>query len=160
MADEATVDTPNAENAETRSDSEVLGEGGKKALEAERRRANAAEKSLKELQQRLDAMEAEKLSKEERAVKERDEALKEVEALRAQAIRYRVASKFKISDEDADLFLTGTDEETLTRQAQRLAERETATDGLFVPGEGRQPSAPALNSDDLEVSLKAKLGIQ
>jgi hypothetical protein len=43
---------------------------------------------------------------------------------RAEALRLRVASKFGIGDEDADLFLTGSDEETLTKQAERLAARE------------------------------------
>lgn len=40
---------------------------------------------------------------------------------RADALRWRTAAKFGISDEDAETFLTGTDEEALTRQAERLA---------------------------------------
>lgn len=39
------------------------------------------------------------------------------------ALRFRIASRFQISDEDADLFLTGGDEDTLTKQAERLAAR-------------------------------------
>lgn len=42
----------------------------------------------------------------------------------ADANRFKIAAKFNVSDEDAELFLTGADEDTLTRQAQRLAERE------------------------------------
>lgn len=142
------------------SDSEQqLGEGGKKALDAERRRANAAEKAQKALQQRLDELEANQLSKEERITRERDQAIRERDEARAEALRYRIASKFHISDEDAELFLTGTDEEILTRQAERLASRDKPSEGLYVPAEGHQPSAPALNSDDLETSLRQKLGI-
>lgn len=49
------------------------------------------------------------------------------------ALRFKVASKHGISDEDADLFLTASDEETLTKQAERLAaHREDA-------GKPRQP---------------------
>lgn len=167
MADEAVSGTTTTEvttttpDTGTQSDSEPLGDAGKKALDAERKRANAAEKAHKALQQRIDELEAEKLSKEERAEKERDAAFKERDEARAEALRYRIASKFKVSDEDAELFLTGTDEDTLTRQAQRLAAREDdkTPPGLYVPGEGHQPSAPALNSDALEASVREKLGI-
>ena len=57
---------------------------------------------------------------------------------RADALRLRIAAKHGISDDDADLFLTGTDEDTLTRQAQRLADREAARKkaGNVAPREG------------------------
>lgn len=55
----------------------------------------------------------------------------ELGSTKADALRTRIASKFNISTEpgkdgepsDADLFLTGADEATLTSQAQRLAVR-------------------------------------
>lgn len=58
---------------------------------------------------------------------------------RAEALRFRIASKFKIGDEDADLFLTGTDEATLTKQAERLAGRESERqkNGNHVSREGQ-----------------------
>lgn len=40
----------------------------------------------------------------------------------ADALRYRIASKHSISDEDAEAFLTGADEASLTKQAERLVE--------------------------------------
>ena len=43
---------------------------------------------------------------------------------RADALRMRVAAKHGISEDDAALFLTASDEETVTRQAVRLAARE------------------------------------
>lgn len=56
----------------------------------------------------------------------------ELNATKASALRTSIAAKFGVSTEkgpkgepsDADLFLTGTDESTLTAQAQRLATRQ------------------------------------
>lgn len=45
-------------------------------------------------------------------------------AAEARALRSDIAAKHGISPEDRDLFLTGTDEASLTAQAQRLAQRE------------------------------------
>lgn len=159
MADEANS-TPETPTEAPQSDSEqTLGDGGKKALDAERRARSKAEREAKELKAQLDQIAAANLSKEEKAQRERDEAIAEAQQARAEALRYRIATKFGISDEDADLFLTGSDEETITRQAERLAERDKKPEGLYVPAEGHAPSAPALNSDELETSLRKKLGI-
>ena len=46
-------------------------------------------------------------------------------ATEARALRSDVAARHGISAEDRDLFLTGTDEETLEAQAKRLAERDS-----------------------------------
>jgi len=68
----------------------------------------------------------------------------DLEETRREALKRRVQAAHKISDEDADLFLTGSDEESLTAQAKRLAEREDArkAKGNRVPGEGRTPTKP------------------
>lgn len=57
---------------------------------------------------------------------------------RREALKFKIAARFNIGDEDADLFLTGTDEETLTKQAERLAGRESdrKKNGNVVPKEG------------------------
>ena len=70
----------------------------------------------------------------------------EANAAKAEALRSRVAAEFGISTKkgpkgepsDADLFLTGADESTLTAQAQRLAGREEdrKKQGNFAPKEG------------------------
>lgn len=59
-------------------------------------------------------------------------------------LRARIQAKFKIEDDDADLFLTGTDEATLTAQAQRLADRDAdrKKNGNRAPTEGRTPPIP------------------
>lgn len=63
------------------------------------------------------------------------------------ATRANIASEYGISAEDRDLFLTGEDEETLTAQAKRLADRESERKkrNNHVPNEGSNPSPP---SDD------------
>ena len=100
-----------------------LGEGGEKALKAEREARAAAEKSAAALQKQLDEINAANLSDLERAQKEAADAQALAAQAQAEALRYRVAAKHSISDEDAELFLTGSDEETLTKQAARLVDR-------------------------------------
>ena len=74
-----------------------------------------------------------------------------------------IAAKHGISDEDAETFLTGSDEESLTKQAQRLASLATtsnpATPKPDLTQGGQGAPTPALNSDALEEALRSKLGI-
>ncbi len=74
------------------------------------------------------------------------------EEARREALRLRVSARFGISEEDADLFLVGTDEATLVKQAERLAGREAERkkNGNHVPREGTTP--PAGDSSDREVA--------
>jgi hypothetical protein len=69
---------------------------------------------------------------------------RELESTRTTALRSRIQAKHGISDEDAELFLTGSDEDTLTKQAERLAERvaDRKKGGLgpYVPAEGKSPA--------------------
>jgi hypothetical protein len=69
----------------------------------------------------LAALKAAQQTAEERLATERDNALRLADEARAETLRYKVATKFNISADDAETFLTGTDEETLTKQAERLA---------------------------------------
>lgn len=73
---------------------------------------------------------------------------REVEATRREALRRRVQAAHGIADEDAELFLTGTDEDTLLAQAKRLAERESERkkNGNHVAREGNS-SKPAPNDE-------------
>ncbi|MEO6627624.1 MAG: hypothetical protein ABIP03_03560 [Aquihabitans sp.] len=72
----------------------------------------------------------------------------DLNATRTDALRRRIQATHKISDEDAALFMTGTDEDSLTAQAKRLAERASEEEaagvarkkqGNKVPGEGSNP---------------------
>ena len=82
---------------------------------------------------------------------------KESAAAKAEALRSRVAAEFGISTKkgpkgepsDADLFLTGADESTLTAQAQRLAVRESdrKKQGNYAPKEGTTSSSGGADED-------------
>jgi hypothetical protein len=78
-----------------------------------------------------------------------DERLAELEkryaAAEARALRADIANAHGITPEDRDLFLTGTDEETLTAQAKRLAERvsDRKKANNVVPREGANPNPKA-----------------
>lgn len=138
------------------SDSDSLADPGKKALAEERRRAAAAEKAAKALQAKLDALEAEKLSKEEKALKDAADAADRALRAEAEALRWRIAAKHGISDADAELFLTGTDEDTLSRQAERFKELSfKPSKGTHVPGVGNQPNTPASITEQIAAAEAA-----
>lgn len=149
-----TVEPVESDSQPAESDSQpTLSDPGKKALAEERRRAAAAEKTAKALQARLDAIEAENLSKEEKALKDAADAAARAATAEAEAMRWRIAARFGITDEDAELFLTGADEETLTRQAERfnsLASKPSK--GTHVPGVGNQPQTPAPLAEQIAVA--------
>lgn len=129
---------------------EELRAPGLKALHAERAAREQAEKDRAALQKQLDDIAAKDLTELQQAQKVADDAAKaaadaDARAAKAdaEALRWRIAAKHGISDEDAELFLTGSDEDILTRQAERLAQREpTPGKGTHVPGAGKQPGNP------------------
>lgn len=139
MSESTTKSDKTVEVTETKQQGEptdkVLGENGEKALKAERDARTAAEKTAAALQKQLDEINAANLSDLEKAQKEAADAQAAATKAQAEALRYRVAAKNSISDEDAELFLTGTDEDTLTRQAARLVER-TPTSPRPDPSQG------------------------
>lgn len=130
--DEAYVKKLREENAKHRTEAKANAEAAKRLAEIEEANKTEAQKSA-------DALAA---------------AQRDAEAARAEALRYKVASKFQVNDEDADLFLTGTDEETLTRQAQRLTglNEERKKNGNTVPREGTNPTQP---TDDVREFARA-----
>jgi hypothetical protein len=81
----------------------------------------------------------------------------ELSTTKAEALRTGIAARFGISTEkgkdgepsDADLFLTGTDEATLTAQAQRLAARQADSkkQGNVAPKEGATTTTGKGDSD-------------
>lgn len=85
----------------------------------------------------LKAKAGEKVTAEERLA----ELEKRYADAETRATRANIASEYGISAEDRDLFLTGEDEETLTAQAKRLAERDSERKkrSNHVPNEGSNP---------------------
>jgi hypothetical protein len=124
---------PTNEQQSESAPADQLGEGGQKALKAERARANAAEKAASDLKAQLDKINQANESAVEKAQRELKDAQDLAARATAEAIRLRVAAKHGISDEDADLFLTATDEESLTRQAERLAARNADANSPRAP---------------------------
>lgn len=107
-------------------------------LKARAAKADAAEEAdkseLQKAQERIDELDR-KLSMTEHA-----------------ALRSRIQAKFGIADEDAELFLTASDEDGLNAQAARVvalkkeADEEEASrkkSGPRVSEEGRKPKEPA-----------------
>lgn len=80
---------------------------------------------------------------------------KSIEKANREALKRRVQAAHGISDEDADLFLTGADEDSLTAQAKRLADREAErkSKGNHVPREGETPKSKG-NDDEREFVRK------
>src|SRR5690606_7281347 len=128
----------------------------KKALKAEREARNAAEKQAAELKAKLDKIEAANMSDLERAQKEAADAKEAAAKATTDALRFRVAAQHGISEDDAELFLTGADVDTLTKQATRLKER-TPTTPKPDPSQGAT-HATALNGDGLTEALSRAVG--
>lgn len=87
-----------------------------------------------------------KAAEYDEVVSARDAAVEARDVQAVEALRWRVAATKGIDPEDVELFLTGTDEDTLTKQAERLAER-VQTPGNRVPGEGTTPTTPKPSED-------------
>lgn len=95
-------------------------------------------------------------------VKSVEQQLAEIQAqnkaLARDALASKIAAKHKISSEDADLFLTGADEDTLNAQAERLAAHLKATTkeetsssrrpgAIHAPLEGRNPKGSGASEE-------------
>lgn len=141
-----------------------LEDAGKKALVAERKRAAAAEKQAKALQDQLEEIKRSQMSDLEKAQAQAQAAQAAAEKAASEALRWRIAARHGISDEHAEMFLVGTDEDTLTRQAETLAALAKAPQSSTTPrpdlSQGaRSGGTTPLNGDGLEQALRQKLGI-
>lgn len=95
---------------------------------------------------KLDELESANATEAEKAQKRITELESELTGVRSESNRLKIATEHGITDaDDIRLFLTSTDEATLTEQAKRLAERtaDRKKQGNRVPREGQTPSAPA-----------------
>lgn len=107
-------------------------------------------KDVKAKATRLDELEAANQTEAERTAKRITDLETELNNTRRDSLRLKIASAHGITDaDDIDLFLTGSDEETLTKQATRLAAREAdrKKNGNRVPNEGHTP--PSSEGDAL-----------
>lgn len=106
---------------------------------------------LKAKATKFDNIEQANQSEAEKSQKRISDLEAELAGERQGALRLRIAAAHGIADaDDVALFLTGSDEETLTRQAKRLSDRaDRKSSGNYVPREGRTP-APAPASEERE----------
>ncbi len=118
-----------------------------------RERAKFADyKDLKAKATKLDEIEQANQSEAEKTAKRIADLETELSNQRRDSTRLKIASAHGITDaDDIDLFLTGNDEETLTKQAKRLADRtaEKKKQGNHVPKEGASTN-PSKDGDDRE----------
>jgi len=92
----------------------------------------------------LASLKAAQMTEQERLTAQLQEATSAAETARAEALRLRIAVQYKVSDEDAELYLTGADEATLIRRAEGLASRENdrRKGGNHVAREGTTQTTP------------------
>jgi hypothetical protein len=110
-------------NPDAEADESALGDAGKKALDSMKTKWKSAEQQAAALQKQLDDIAAANLSDLEKAQKAATDAQADAAKATHEAMCLRIAAKHGISDEDADLFLTGSDQETLEKQAAALVAR-------------------------------------
>lgn len=129
--------TPAADEFKAITSQDELNEAIKDRLARERAKFKDYD-DLKAKASQLDALSEASQTETEKATKRAAQAETERDDARSEALRLRVAVQHGISIEDADLFLTGKDEETLTAQAKRLTDREAdrKKNGNVVPREG------------------------
>lgn len=158
---ESTTEQPTEPQEQTQGDpaEAPLGEGGKKALQAERDRAKDLEKQLNAAAAKLTELERANETEAQRLQREAQEAREALPAGITAAFRDAAVTFGGIAPEDADLFLTGSDVETLKKQASRLVERTpipTSPKPDLTQATRGEPLA--LNSDALTDALKAAVG--
>lgn len=112
-------------------DEEKLGEGGIKALQAERDARAAAEKRAADAEAKIQAAEDAKLSDIDRANKERDDQAAENAKLKATNARLAALADHPVPKEYQDL-VTGTDEASYLASAKKISE-------LYARAEGKAP---------------------
>lgn len=132
-------------------DDKPLGEGGLKALQAERDARTAAEKRAAEAEAKIQAAEDAKLSDIQRAQKERDEAAAENAKLKAANARLAALAEYPVPKDYQDL-VTGTDEASYLASAKKISE-------LYAKAEGKAPKPdPVPRSGDRSTDNDASGG--
>lgn len=106
-------------------------------------------KDLKAKAARLDEIEAANKTEAEKAAERITALERQLASEQSAAMRARIQAKHGISDEDAALFLTGADEDTLTKQAERLAQRaeDRLKNGNRAPLQGRTPTTDSSDGE-------------
>lgn len=115
-------DTPAADEFKPITSQQELNAALKDRLDRERAKFKDYN-DIKAKAAKLDEIEQANLTELEKANGRITSAEQERDTAKAESLRLRIAVTHGISLEDADLFLTGTTEETLIAQAKRLSDR-------------------------------------
>lgn len=107
---------------------EKLGEGGIKALQAEREARDAAEKRAAAAEAKIQAVEDAKLSDIQRAQKERDEQAAENATLKATNARLAALAEYPVPKDYQDL-VVGVDEASYLASAKKISELYARAEG-------------------------------
>jgi hypothetical protein len=149
--------TPEGAAAPEAVEDSKLGENGEKALKAEREARKAAEKRATDAEAKVTEAERAKLSEAERVQAERDDARRDRDEARAEAVRLRVGAKYGLSAEDVEDLSTAGTPEDFDARAKRLAERLAASPGAKpagglppAPNAGRSAKRPNGSAAGLE----------
>lgn len=116
---DSTKDT-DAKDSSTTND-EKLGEGGLKALQAERDRAATAERKANELQAEIDKRDRESLTETEKAKADAQAAIARADKLAQDLLRVQAIADHGVPKDYQDL-VTGTDAASFESSAKRIAE--------------------------------------
>lgn len=142
MSDQTTEPTTDTEAKPPEGEAKTFDADYVKKLRDEAAKYRTEAKTNADAARRLAAIEEASKTEAQKQADQLASAQREATQAKADALRFKIAAKFGVSDEDTDLFLTGSDEETLTKQAQRLTDREAERkkQGNHVPREGSKSS--------------------
>lgn len=165
MPDEATQDTSATEDGSIQEalnkatsdkieDAEAeLGEAGKKALNAERRRASQAEKQAKDLAARLKEIEDKDKSEVDKLREELEAAKRDAETARKDALRLKVGSAKGLPEKVAAR-LQGDTEEEMAADADSLLE-ELKPGSPKGSADGGNRGKPPKSGTDMDALIRA-----
>lgn len=117
-----------ADKESSTTSDEKLGEGGIKALQAEREARDAAEKRAAAAEAKVQAVEDAKLSDIQRAQKERDEQAAENATLKATNARLAALAEYPVPKDYQDL-VVGVDEASYLASAKKISELYARAEG-------------------------------
>lgn len=137
MSEQDTTNEPaEGQEQDTTTETPDLGDAGKKAIKAERDARKALEQQLAAVQSQLREREQAELTDLERAQAQAQEAMGELERLRLESTRSKVALTKGVPADLLD-FLTGSSEEEIAAKADTLLARlNTSTTPRPDPSQG------------------------
>ena len=167
ISESANTETPATETTatvtevtETQNTPEVLGEGGKKALEAERARAKQLEKDLKTAAAKLQEFEDRDKTEIEKATSLAQTAAQERDAAVTALMRYEVAAEKGVPTEALGL-LVGSSREELETKADSIlaimADSKASVTAPVVTQEGRAPEIVGSAADQFAAAMRTLL---